>query len=408
MEYKLTVSDKTGLADSPLEIDISTPIPFQEVSVKLNVSDYYCINAPLNCSTKTKWMSEATFVTDNKGNISVSKSPSIRGDYLGVNGMGLFESLHYSKMISSKRCLSLEDLPLYDYFNAEISLWIKEKKVAETTVKRYFKYPNIEYKNIVNANWLGRIFYRNTEDKAPCIIVLSGSDGGLEKSQNIAMLLASRGYVSLAMSYFGMDGQTPYLDQIPLENIQEALQILSENTHVDPNRIGIYGRSKGAEYALASISKFHEFKSAVLNAPSNQVYEGLRGKMNSHHSSWTFKNQEVPYTKFSILKLLQSKVLPQHPAKAPDSLIDVHDSGTNILLIASTKDEVWDSKNSALQIAKTIPAENCSIYFTTHLGHMNTISYQPNLRYGLKDLKSLHDEVKESWSKTILHFNKTL
>lgn len=408
MEYKLTVADKTGLADSPLEIDISTPIPFQEVSVKLNVSDYYCINAPLNCSTKTKWTSEATFVTDNKGDISVSKSPSIRGDYLGVNGMGLFESLHYSKMISSKRCLSLEDLPLYDYFNAEISLWIKEKKVAETTVKRYFKYPNIEYKNIVNANWLGRIFYRNTEDKAPCIIVLSGSDGGLEKSQNIAMLLASRGYVSLAMSYFGMDGQTPYLDQIPLENIQEALQILSENPHVDPNRIGIYGRSKGAEYALASISKFHEFKSAVLNAPSNQVYEGLRGKMNSHHSSWTFKNQEVPYTKFSILKLLQSKVLPQHPEKAPDSLIDVHDSGTNILLIASTKDEVWDSKNSALQIAKTIPAENCSIYFTTHLGHMNTISYQPNLRYGLKDLKSLHDEIKESWSKTILHFNKTL
>lgn len=408
MEYKLTVTDKTGLADSPLEIDISTPIPFQEVSVKLNVSDYYCINAPLNCSTKTKWMSEATFVTDNKGDISVSKSPSIRGDYLGVNGMGLFESLHYSKMISSKRCLSLEDLPLYDYFNAEISLWIKEKKVAETTVKRYFKYPNIEYKNIVNANWLGRIFYRNTEDKAPCIIVLSGSDGGLEKSQNIAMLLASRGYVSLAMSYFGMDGQTPYLDQIPLENIQEALQILSENPHVDPNRIGIYGRSKGAEYALASISKFHEFKSAVLNAPSNQVYEGLRGKMNSHHSSWTFKNQEVPYTKFSILKLLQSKVLPQHPEKAPDSLIDVHDSGTNILLIASTKDEVWDSKDSAIQIAKTIPAENCSIYFTTHLGHMNTISYQPNLRYGLKDLKSLHDEIKESWSKTILHFNKTL
>lgn len=241
MEYKLTVTDKTGLADSPLEIDISTPIPFQEVCVKLNVSDYYCINAPLNCSTKTKWMSEAIFVTDNKGNISVSKFPSIRGDYLGVNGMGLFESLHYSKMISSKRCLSLEDLPLYDYFNAEISLWIKEKEVAATTVKRYFKYPNIEYKNIVNANWLGRIFYRNAEDKAPCILVLSGSDGGLEKSQNIAMLLASRGYVSLAMSYFGMDGQTPYLDQIPLENIQEALQILSENPHVDPDRIGIYG-----------------------------------------------------------------------------------------------------------------------------------------------------------------------
>lgn len=408
MEYKIEVTDKTGLADAPLEIDISTCIPFQEVCVRLNVSDYYCINAPLDYSTKTNWMSEATFVTDNQGKVSVSRSPSISGDYLGVNGMGLFESLHYSKMISSKRCLSLDDLPLYDYFNAEISLWIRGRKVAATTIKRYFKDTNVEYKNIVRPNWIGRIFYRNTDNKTPCIIVLSGSDGGLEKSQNIAMLLASRGYVTLAMSYFGMNGQTPYLDRIPLENIQQALQILSENPHVDSDRIGIYGRSKGAEYALASISKFHEFKGAVLNAPSNQVYEGLRGRINSHHSSWTFQNQEIPYTKFSILRLLQSKVLPQRPAKTSDGLIDVHDSGTKILLIASTKDEIWDSKNSAIQIAKAIPAENASIYFTTYLGHMNTVSYQPNLRYGSKNLKSLHDEIRESWSKTISHFNKTL
>lgn len=408
MEYKLTIIDLTKLADSPLDIYINTPIPFQEVCVKLNVSDYYCINAPLNCSIKTKWFSEATFLTDNKGNVSVSKSPSIKGDYLGINSMGLFESLHYSKMISSKRYTSLNDLPLYDYFNAEISLWVGNKKVAVKMIKRYFKYPNIEHKNIKNDNWVGRLFYRSTDYKTPCIIVVSGSDGGLEKSQNIAMLLASRGYVTLAISYFGMDGQTPYLDKIPLENIQQALQILSKDSHVESNRIGIYGRSKGAEYALLSISKFHQIKSAVLNAPSNQAYEGLRGKINSHHSSWTFKGLEVPYTKFSIIKLLQSKIFSKYQTGIPDSLIDVHESDTKLLLIASTKDEVWNSMNSAIQISRTIPTENCSIYLTSYLGHMNTISYQPNLRYGSKKIENLHDEIKESWSKTLEHFNSTL
>ena len=77
-------------------------------------------------------------------------------------------------------------------------------------------------------------------------------------------------------------------------------------------------------------------------------------------------------------------------------------------MIASTKDEVWNSMNSAIQISRTIPTENCSIYLTSYLGHMNTISYQPNLRYGSKKLENLHDEIKESWSKTLEHFNNTL
>ena len=94
------------------------------------------------------------------------------------------------------------------------------------------------------------MFYEEDKNKKPAIIVLSGSDGGIEKAQNIAMMLSNHGFVTLAISYFGMNNQKSSLDRIPLENIEEALKYIQKLTFVDPAKIGIYGRSKGAEYSL--------------------------------------------------------------------------------------------------------------------------------------------------------------
>ena len=45
---------------------------------------------------------------------------------------------------------------------------------------------------------------------------------------------------------------------------------------------------KGAEYSLMFLTKYDGIKCAVLNSPSDRVYEGLKGKRNSKHSSWTY------------------------------------------------------------------------------------------------------------------------
>ena len=46
---------------------------------------------------------------------------------------------------------------------------------------------------------------------------MSGSEGRIEKAQNIAQLLSSRGYICLAIAYFGLEGLPKHLERIPLE-----------------------------------------------------------------------------------------------------------------------------------------------------------------------------------------------
>ena len=75
-------------------------------------------------------------------------------------------------------------------------------------------------------------------------------------------------------------------------------------TFVDSAKIGIYGRSKGSEYSLMFLTKYDGIKCAVLNSPSDRVYEGLKGKRNSKHSSWTYGGKEISYKPFKIREFI--------------------------------------------------------------------------------------------------------
>lgn len=120
------------------------------------------------------------------------------------------------------------------------------------------------------------------------------------------MMLSNHGFVTLAISYFGMNNQKSSLDRIPLENIEEALKYIQKLTFVDSAKIGIYGRSKGAEYSLMFLTKYDGIKCAVLNSPSDRVYEGLKGKRNSKHSSWTYGGKEISYKPFKIKEFIMN------------------------------------------------------------------------------------------------------
>ena len=43
------------------------------------------------------------------------------------------------------------------------------------------------------------------QSKHQALIIVSGSEGRIEKAQNIAQLLSSRGYICLAIAYFGLE-----------------------------------------------------------------------------------------------------------------------------------------------------------------------------------------------------------
>ena len=64
------------------------------------------------------------------------------------------------------------------------------------------------------------------QSKHQALIIVSGSEGRIEKAQNIAQLLSSRGYICLAIAYFGLEGLPKHLKRIPLECLVEAKSYL--------------------------------------------------------------------------------------------------------------------------------------------------------------------------------------
>ena len=115
------------------------------------------------------------------------------------------------------------------------------------------------------------------QSKHQTLIIVSGSEGRIEKAQNIAQLLSSRGYICIAVAYYGLEGLPKHLECIPLVCFVEAYIKLRLLSQVDSEKIGLNGRSKGAELVLAEESIFNDVQCLVLNSPSDVVYEGIIG-----------------------------------------------------------------------------------------------------------------------------------
>ncbi|WP_442222612.1 hypothetical protein [Rhizobium sp. 2YAF20] len=84
------------------------------------------------------------------------------------------------------------------------------------------------------------------------IVVLSGSSGRVDVQR--ASLFASLGITALALRWFGGEGQTPGLCEVPLKTFVSAID---ELCHRGCKHIAIIGTCKGAEAALLIAARDH-------------------------------------------------------------------------------------------------------------------------------------------------------
>src|SRR5829696_10468701 len=93
---------------------------------------------------------------------------------------------------------------------------------------------------------VGTLFYPTKPDvPRPAVIVLGGLDGGLQEGS--AAMLASEGFVALALGYFGPQPLFPEPIEIPLEYFAEAIAWLKAQPFVASNSLAVAGVSKGGE-----------------------------------------------------------------------------------------------------------------------------------------------------------------
>ncbi len=248
------------------------------------------------------------------------------------------------------------------------------------------------------------VLYPVNGRKDKVVIVLSGSEGGLEHTEKLAKYLQDNGIPALALGYFKTRHSVKNLNRIELENIKAAIDWLKKMGY---EKIGIEGCSKGAEYAAAAAIAFHELSCVILKIPSWFYSEGMNGKTPSGTSCWSYKGQEIPYTPYKMRKLpvvqemMKNKeynILAVNTGKKinPDSIIPIEKIEAPILMFSTEVDTIWPSKESCEKMEERLNSNKFSyphkhICFE-HMSHMMLEYCGSAIKWFMKSEKQFPEE----------------
>ncbi len=283
---------------------------------------------------------------------------------------------------------------------------------------------------------VGTLFYPSEKPSPlPTVIILGGSDGGLQ--ENGAEMIASQGFSALALAYFGVAPLPKELVEIPLEYFERAIAWLrsSQTDIVDVDKIAVLGSSKGSELALLLGASFpKEIKAVVGYAPSGIVWQGISQKPKSYlgepRSSWSFKDAPVPFIEYSRPRLKETVELFGSFLGRPAALSPLYERALGdrvaverafiaveringpVLLISGTDDRLWPSYLLSKMVMERLEAHNHP-YDDEHLsyeraGHAITIpgstSNTPSSgRFGLGGSEATNRRASEdAWGKVLV------
>lgn len=222
-------------------------------------------------------------------------------------------------------------------------------------------------------------FFRTPEGDGPhpVIIILGGSEGGDYGARRQAPLFLAEGYAVLGLPYYspsyGQKPQFPELPQafasIPVESLEVARDWLYARDDIREQDIGIYGVSKGAEYALLAGSLVDGFAAIAAIVPSDVVWEGWGpGTQAGQSSSFSWRGSPLPFVPYIGMGEALSKVasgendvrfrLPHdrgrnaNPNRAVRARIAVEAIDEPVLVAGGDADKVWNSGEMAQAIAE--------------------------------------------------------
>lgn len=189
----------------------------------------------------------------------------------------------------------------------------------------------------------------------PAIIVLGGSEGGTAFVRSLGRQFAQEGYAVLALSYFGATGLPATAEEVPLEYFDNAIEWLARQPQVDPERIGIFGVSKGGEAALLIGSRSRQLHAVAAGVPSSVVWQGIPASAGAPPTStWSLGGAPVPYVPYDprvrfdftrymeSIYALYSGALPTAD-EHPGAMIPVEQINGPVLLISGRSDAMWPS-----------------------------------------------------------------
>ncbi|XP_036437895.1 acyl-coenzyme A thioesterase 5-like isoform X1 [Colossoma macropomum] len=352
----------TCMFDEAVEIKLSGLTPQQHVELQSNLQD----------DRGVRFKATATYQADEKGEVDLSRHPSLGGNYTGVEPMGLFWSMRpdVPHSIVVKRDAST---PLNYHIEASSGGEI----LAKETNERHFTGPGVRRAPVSDGRIRGTLFTPPGEGPFPGIIDLYTLGGGMCEPR--AALLASKGFEVLALAYYGYQDLPKKVKKFDLEYFEEAITFLQRLPKVQRNGIGILSISKGAELALSMASFLPNIRATVcINGCNANVLFPLHYK-DMVIPPLTFSAKNLDTTKPGILDVRD--VLDDPMVKENFATVMIERASCRFLFIVSEDDRNWNSAyyaEQACNILKEHGKTNYEVVSYPKAGHFLEVPYMPH------------------------------
>lgn len=352
------------LFDKMVQVKVEGLAPYKQVQLRSKLVD----------DRGVIFKASALYKADETGQVDVCRTPSLGGSYTGVEPMGLFWSMApetpHSKFLK-KNVVSptLVDIEALCGETGEV--------LASETNERGYMTEGMRRIPVQEGRIRGVLFVPPGKGPFPGIVDLYTFGGRLTEAR--ASLLANKGFVVLALAYFGYEGLPKKPKKLELEYFEEAVTYLRRQPEVKGPGIGIISISHSGGLALAMSSFLSGISATVcINTCNANTVIPL------HYKDIVMPPLPPVIWKIRIttswLLNIRNAISDPSLEKNKASLIPIERANCQFLFAVSEDDCNWNSPLFAEQAAATLRKhgkESFEVVTYPKAGHFLEVPYMP-------------------------------
>lgn len=314
----------------------------------------------------TRHRATARFCADDAGTVDLARHTSLGGSYTGVDPFGLWWAADVAGAAAGHR-------PPAAPVPCAITV-TAGGETATTHFDRYWLGPGTTAEQVDHPGVRGMFARPAGAGPFPAVVAFGGSGGGLGPAAAWAPILASHGFATLAVAYFGAPGLPEALVRIEVEVVERAVRWLLDRPDVVDGGVAVMGQSRGSELALLAGVLLDDVRAVAAFAPSGICWAGLDAGGPVDAPAWTFRGDDLPCVPIGeharrtaaptagpvALRPAFEAALAQ-PALIEPAVIPVERAKGPILLVSGAADAMWPSTAMSRLVEERAPDT------TTHL-----------------------------------------
>ncbi|MBN3298391.1 ACOT5 thioesterase, partial [Amia calva] len=371
----ITIQPSRGLIDEKFQITVKNLLPGQAVT----------LHSLTQSEDSDFWEAFAHYVSDGKGTVKVAEDVCLGGSYDGLEPMGLLWSMKPAP--GSRPGLRFRKTDVCTPVVVRIAVYTghigdgftEASALARAVTERSYMAPGVRRTDIRQGGLRGTLFVPPGPGPFPAVLDLWGAGGLVEYR---SALLASHGYVSLALDYYSTQVMEKSPDNNPsleYEYFEAAFTILQDHPQVASDRVALLASSYGTSVALRMAVYSAVMHPRCVVCISGSHVQPVKKSISNIYVEMKTNLHKVPYDENNYM-IMKSLLLPI--PTDPNKKVDVGRIKCPLLLIFGEDDHGWPTVESAEDMEKMMEAAGNRHLLTTlsypGAGHLIEPPYSPH------------------------------